>query len=247
MRTPVLDLVLPDNPVKSLPYLRDMLWASFLILDAASLAPTITDFTNAQHTHQNAVGGGVLDAAAIVGNVTGSGSVVKATSPTLITPTVSGDMTIEEVTAGLNLFSSALAADEKRWVHNIETNNLVFRAVSDDSVSSSAWLTVTRSGTAITGVNLQTPTLAVQASGATAAATGLVRMPNNQSLNWRNAGNTADIGLSVGGSNEYVLVGATVSATVGAAGPAAALPASPNEYLLVSRAGTVMKIPMFAA
>lgn len=56
-------------------------------------APTITtpvigDFTNAQHTHQNAAGGGTLDGAAIATGVTGSGPVVKQTAPTITTPTI---------------------------------------------------------------------------------------------------------------------------------------------------------------
>jgi hypothetical protein len=52
------------------------------------VTPTVASLTNAQHSHQNAAGGGALDAAAITGSVTGSGSVVKATSPTLVTPTI---------------------------------------------------------------------------------------------------------------------------------------------------------------
>lgn len=65
------------------------------------VTPTIASFTNAQHNHQNAAGGGALDAAAIAAGTlpvarggtgvtasTGSGSVVLGTSPTIATPTI---------------------------------------------------------------------------------------------------------------------------------------------------------------
>lgn len=63
--------------------------------------PTIASFVNSTHSHQNASGGGTLDAAAIAAGTlpvarggtgsttsTGSGSVVLATSPTIATPTI---------------------------------------------------------------------------------------------------------------------------------------------------------------
>lgn len=69
------------------------------------VTPTIASFTNAQHNHQNAAGGGTLDAAAIstgilpvvrggtgVNTSTGTGSVVLNISPTLTTPSI-GDFT----------------------------------------------------------------------------------------------------------------------------------------------------------
>jgi hypothetical protein len=62
------------------------------VTGASFVTPTIASFVNATHTHQNAAGGGALDAAAITGSVTGSGSVVKATSPTVSAPTVSGGL-----------------------------------------------------------------------------------------------------------------------------------------------------------
>lgn len=51
--------------------------------------PTIASFTNAQHNHQNAAGGGTLDGAAIASTITGTGNVVKATGPTVTSVNVS--------------------------------------------------------------------------------------------------------------------------------------------------------------
>lgn len=52
--------------------------------------PTIASFASATHTHQNAAGGGTLDCAAVASSVTGSGNCVKATSPSISNPTISG-------------------------------------------------------------------------------------------------------------------------------------------------------------
>lgn len=65
------------------------------------VTPTIGSLTNAQHSHQDAAGGGLLDVAAIGSGTlptarggtgttvtTGSGSLVLATSPTIVTPTI---------------------------------------------------------------------------------------------------------------------------------------------------------------
>lgn len=74
---------------------------NYTITASTLIIPTIADFTLAQHTHQNAAGGGTLDTAAIVTGIlpvvrggtgvntsTGSGSVVLNNSPTLITPAI---------------------------------------------------------------------------------------------------------------------------------------------------------------
>lgn len=65
------------------------------------ITPVIADFTNAQHNHQSAAGGGTLDAAAIAAGIlpvvrggtgvatsTGTTNVVLSNSPTIVTPTI---------------------------------------------------------------------------------------------------------------------------------------------------------------
>ena len=47
------------------------------------------------------------------------------------------------------------------------------------------------------------------------ASAGLARLPNNQSINWRNAGSTADIGITVNASDRIVLGGAAFPASPG--------------------------------
>lgn len=95
-------------------------------------APTIADLTNAGHTHQNAAGGGTLDAAAVTGSVTGSGNVVKATSPTLTTPTVSGDLTmstaVSQLVPGATSFAIRNNADT---VDNLFVTNAGLVAIND--------------------------------------------------------------------------------------------------------------------
>lgn len=65
------------------------------------ITPVIADFTNAQHDHQSAAGGGTLNAAAIAAGIlpvvrggtgvatsTGTTNVVLSNSPTIVTPTI---------------------------------------------------------------------------------------------------------------------------------------------------------------
>jgi hypothetical protein len=62
--------------------------------------PTIGNFTNAQHGHTGATSGGTLDASAITGSITGTGSIVKGTSPSLTTPSISGATVTGTVSGG---------------------------------------------------------------------------------------------------------------------------------------------------
>jgi hypothetical protein len=52
-------------------------------------APVIADFTNATHTHLGASTGGALSGNAITSTITGTGNVVKSSSPTISSPTIS--------------------------------------------------------------------------------------------------------------------------------------------------------------
>lgn len=74
---------------------------NYTITASTLITPTIADFTNAQHNHQNPAGGGTLDAAAIAAGIlpvvrggtgvalsTGTVAVVLSNTPTLITPVI---------------------------------------------------------------------------------------------------------------------------------------------------------------
>lgn len=74
---------------------------NYTITASTLITPTIADFTNAQHNHQNPAGGGALDAAAIAAGIlpvvrggtgvavsTGTVAVVLSNTPTLITPVI---------------------------------------------------------------------------------------------------------------------------------------------------------------
>lgn len=72
----------------------------------SSTAPTIASFINATHNHQNAAGGGQLAGASVLSEgTTGTGAFVRATSPTIATPTLSGAIPSYNsiATAGLGL------------------------------------------------------------------------------------------------------------------------------------------------
>ena len=116
---------------------------NYTITASTLIVPTIADFTLAQHSHQNAAGGGTLDAAAIqagilpvvrggtgVNTSTGSGSVVLNNSPTLITPAI---------------------ADFTNAIHNHQNN--AGGGTLDASVIATGILLVVRGGT---GTNTST-------------------------------------------------------------------------------------------
>ncbi len=118
---------------------------NYTITASTLIVPTIADFTLAQHTHQNAAGGGTLDTAAIVTGIlpvvrggtgvntsTGSGSVVLNNSPTLITPAI---------------------ADFTNAIHNHQNN--AGGGTLDASVIATGILLVVRGGT---GTNTATGT-----------------------------------------------------------------------------------------
>lgn len=244
--TPKLGLQKPLGPDILRDFLKGTiagggLHASFDILDEAVLltaaqtltnktltTPTVASFANAQHNHSNAAGGGGLTTPAITGAMT-----------------VTGDITIEETTAGLNLYAPAQALNEKRWVHNIETSNLVFRAVSDDSLSSAAWLAVNRTGIVINNVDLQAPIINVRPGAMTVATTGLIRLPNNQMIGVRDAAGTGNTSFGID-SNDRFTVQAAGLTTTATAGGASALPATPAWYMPVTINGGSFKIPLYA-
>lgn len=66
--------------------------ANKTLTGATLTAPTIGDFSNAQHDHLDADDGGTLSGSSIASGITGSGLVVKQTSPTIDAPNVTGGM-----------------------------------------------------------------------------------------------------------------------------------------------------------
>lgn len=84
------------------------------------------------------------------------------------------------------------------------------------------------------------------ASNAVPAGGGIIRVPNNKSINWRNAANTADDALNFDASDRLAVttIAGNVTTTIGAAGGAAAMP-TPVEYLTVVINGNARKIAAF--
>lgn len=102
-----------------------------LVLDTSPtiVTPTIASFANATHTHQNAAGGGTLDAAAIAAGTlpvarggtgtttsTGTTNVVLSGSPTIVTPTIADlsnmNHTHQNAAGGGTLNAAAIAAGQ---------------------------------------------------------------------------------------------------------------------------------------
>ncbi len=86
---------------------------------------------------------------------------------------------------------------------------------------------------------------AVSIGGGTRASSGALRIANNTFISWRNNGNTNDVAIGVDTTDRLVLGNANVLAvasTVGAAGGASALPATPLGYLRVALNGAEVKI-----
>jgi hypothetical protein len=79
------------------------------------------------------------------------------------------------------------------------------------------------------------------------AAGGALRLKNAMSLNWRNAGNSADLSLTMNASDHLaVTVAAGAITTSATAGAASALPGVPAGYLTVTINGTSRKIAFWA-
>lgn len=83
--------------------------------------------------------------------------------------------------------------------------------------------------------------------GTTPASAGAIRLQNNSLIGWRNAANDNDVAIGVDGSDYHYFGSPKTQTTVGAAGGASALPATPTGYFLVSLGGTVRAIPFYAA
>jgi hypothetical protein len=81
------------------------------------------------------------------------------------------------------------------------------------------------------------------------ASAGAIRLRNaaNGQINWRNAGNTADLSLTMDASDQLALtVGAGSLTTSATGGSATALPAQPVGYLTVVLNGTARKLPYYS-
>lgn len=107
-----------------------------------------------------------------------------------------------------------------------------------------------QSGAATTNIGLYnagTTTLAGAVTltvAANPAAAGAIRLPNTQAVNWRNAANSADVGLSFDATDRLTMTttAANLTTTSPAAGGAGALPATPAGYLAVVINGTARKL-----
>lgn len=88
----------------------------------------------------------------------------------------------------------------------------------------------------------------------TLATAGTLRLGSTDSILWRNAANSANIGLTLNASNTLVAdpmlgwIAGNEQTTVGAAGGASALPGTPTKYLKIKdSAGTTLVVPAYAA
>jgi hypothetical protein len=82
-----------------------------------------------------------------------------------------------------------------------------------------------------------------------ASAAGVIRLRNaaNGLIGWRNAGNTADLSLTMDASDRLALaVGPATLTTTATAGVATALPAAPLGYVTAVLNGTPVKLPYYA-
>lgn len=86
--------------------------------------------------------------------------------------------------------------------------------------------------------------------GGPAASTGAVRLANAVNVAWRNGGGSGDLAIQADSANRFVFAAAgtswNTSTSVGAAGGAAAPPASPIFYLVTVVNGNSGRIPVYA-
>lgn len=115
---------------------------------------------------------------------TGTGSVVQATSPTLVTPilgqasatdisvgdgsfstTTTGAIALSSGTPILYYYNTGQTTDQKLWETRVLNNTFVLRTRTDVNGAGNTALTITRSGTGITGWNLSMDTAGLYTYG----------------------------------------------------------------------------------
>ena len=83
--------------------------------------------------------------------------------------------------------------------------------------------------------------------GGNVADAGAIRLPNTAQIAWRKADNSGNVTMAVEAVDRLVLAGFRKATTVGAAGGASPLPATPAEYLEIALDGNLRKIPLYVA
>jgi hypothetical protein len=192
--------------------------------------PTITGWTNAQHTHLNAAGAGTLDGAAIVSGAIGTGFLLRESGPALTDPIVRDQLSFGAKPAG--------AADTVllRTGANALTlggSPVITQTAGDARYLQSATAATTyvplAGGNVLTGHLGPTTTTTrnlgstsnrwwgvycqdVQASGSillgtAPAAGGALRLDNNAQIGWMMAGGTGLRSLVVNTADNFVFAG----------------------------------------
>ncbi len=96
------------------------------------------------------------------------------------------------------------------------------------------------------GITQLTGNVQIGAQGANYASTGAARFASAQAIGWRNNANSGDIVLGTDATDRLVFSGGIATVTsVGAAGGATALPATPVGYAQVNWNGSNVKIPLY--
>jgi len=95
------------------------------------------------------------------------------------------------------------------------------------------------------GTSLFNGTIVAGNGVANVAAAGAIRLANLSAVSWRNSANSADCTLFVDSNNVLSVTNMNSQSTVGAAGGASALPATPVTYIRLKMDGTTRKIPVY--
>ena len=162
---------------------------------------------------------------------------------------------VEDLSSGSVVFAGAggrLSGDSGVFNWDPATNVITLGgmvAMTPDNSADIGSSTGTRPRNVIVGTSLWV--------GNSVAASGAIRLPNNQYIVSRNAGNTSDVGLiACDTSNRLTLElntqslflqNASTQATVSSTGVAAALPLLPMGYLQVTIGGTARVMPYYNA
>jgi hypothetical protein len=146
-----------------------------VIVNGTLVTPTIASFANATHSHQNAAGGGTLDAAAlgsgtidaarlstVLQNLNGTGAITNENSPALqvnsgvisLTPGVLSNLVASAIAVALNGFSNV--ANVRYAIHQpaiTESNLFIGGATNNYECVGSTNIQITNIVEEVTGVN----------------------------------------------------------------------------------------------
>ncbi len=164
--------------------------------------PTISDFTNAQHNHSNAAGGGPLGNVS-TGNITTTGTITASGLITASSGLTAPSGNITASTGNVNVTAGNITAGGPITGQSVVSNTTV---TAGSGITSTTGNITATAGNVVAGSALQGSTLAVTNNatvGGTLTSTGNITAPNLTATAWTNITLNAGYSVETGGTPQY--------------------------------------------